>query len=68
MTVENNYAIAISTLSDWLKNFSPVYQQMKRKTKTTFCTRDFSRALSNVPGIAWVLDRFVVLFASAMVG
>ena len=51
MTVENNYAIAISTLSDWLKNFAPVYQQMKRKTKTTFCTRDFSRALSNVPGI-----------------
>ena len=34
MTVESNYAIAISTLGDWLKNLAPVYQPMRRKTKT----------------------------------
>ena len=34
MTVESNYAIAIATLSDWFKNLTPVYQPMRRKTKT----------------------------------
>ena len=33
MTVESNYAIAISSLSDWFRNLAPVYQPMKRKTK-----------------------------------
>ena len=34
MIVESNYAIAIATLSDWLKNLPPVYEPMKSKTKT----------------------------------
>ena len=34
MTVESNYAIAISTLCDWFKNLVPVCQPMNRKTKT----------------------------------
>lgn len=34
MTVENNYAIAIDTLKDWLKNLVPVFQPLRRKTKT----------------------------------
>ena len=29
MTIESNYAIAIATLSDWLKSFAPVYQPMR---------------------------------------
>ena len=43
MTVENNYAIAISTLSDWLKNLAPVNQQMKRKTNRDLHARFFPR-------------------------
>ena len=52
MTVENNSAIAIDTLSDWLKNLEPVFQPMKtwqtwfcRKTKAnrTLDTRFFLR-------------------------
>ena len=34
MTVENNYVIAIATLSDWLKGLAPVFQPMRMKTKT----------------------------------
>ena len=34
MTVESNYAIAIATLSDWLKRLAPVFQPMRSKTKT----------------------------------
>ena len=33
-TVESNYSIAIATLSDWLKNLAPVFQPMRRETKT----------------------------------
>ena len=34
MTVENNYAIAIAMVSDWLKRFAPVFQPTRIKTKT----------------------------------
>ena len=34
MTVENNYVIAIATLSDWLNRLAPVFQPMRIKTKT----------------------------------
>ena len=34
MTAESNDVIAISTLSDWLKRLAPVFQQMRRRTKT----------------------------------
>ena len=34
MTVESNYVTAIATLSDWLKRLEPVFQPMRRKTKT----------------------------------
>ena len=34
MTVESNYVIAIATLNDWLKRLAPVFQPMRRKTKT----------------------------------
>jgi len=40
MAVETDFAIAIATLSDWLKNSEPVFQPMRNKTKTnrTFYT------------------------------
>ena len=34
MNVESNHVIAIATLSDWLKGVAPVFQPMRRKTKT----------------------------------
>ena len=35
MTVESNYVIAIiAAISDWLKRLAPVFQPMRRKTKT----------------------------------
>ena len=49
MTVASNYVIAIATLSDWLKRLAPVFQPMKAKPKPIApCTRDFSRALSEL--------------------
>ena len=73
MTVESNCAIAISTLSDWFKNLAPFYQPTRRKTlgkpyPIATCTRDFSRALSKLHGIATNLDWFSVLFAPAVIG
>ena len=59
MTIESNYVIAIAALSDWLKNLAPVYQPLKKKTETkpiATCTRDFSRAVSKLHGIATNLD------------
>ena len=34
MTVESSYAIAIATLSDWLKDLAPEFRPMRSKTKT----------------------------------
>lgn len=41
MSVESGYVIAITTLSDWLKNVAPVLQPMRCKTNTNLT---FSRA------------------------
>ena len=42
MTVESKYAIAISALSDWLKNRTPVFNQSEAKPKPIApCTRVF---------------------------
>ena len=45
MTVESSYAIAIATLSDWLKDLASVFQPMRSKTKTnrTLHARFFPR-------------------------
>ena len=40
MIVENNSAIAIDTLKDWLKDLEPVFQPMSSKTIAP-CRRDF---------------------------
>ena len=63
MTVERNYAIAIATLSDWFKNLAPVYQPVKKKTKTN---RDLHARFSH--GITTNLDWFIALFVPAVIG
>ena len=35
MTVESNFAVAVATPSDWLKNLALVFQPMRKKTKTS---------------------------------
>ena len=67
MTFESNNAIAISALSDWLKNRTPVFNQSEAKPKPIApCTRVFfSRALSKLQVIAWKSDWFIALFAPA---
>ena len=64
MTVEDNYVIAIATLSDWLKRLEPIFQPKPIEP----CTRDFSRALSELQVIATNCDWFIVLFAPVVIG
>ena len=69
MTVESNCAIAIATLSDWLKNFAPVFQPMRCKTQPISpCTRDVSRVLSKLRVIARNSDWFTALSAPVAIG
>ena len=70
MTVESDYVIAIATLSDWLKRLAPVFQPMRRKTKTnrTMYTRDFSRASGKLQVIASNSDWFMELFVPVVIG
>ena len=41
MTVQSEYAIAIATLSDWLKNLAPFFHLMR--SNLTLCARLFPR-------------------------
>ena len=69
MTVESNYVFAIATLSDWLKRLAPAFQPMRNKTKPIApCTRDFSRATSELQVIARNCDWFIVVFAPVVIG
>ena len=69
MTVESNSVITIATLSDWLKRLAPVFQPMRRKTKTIApCTRDLSRASGEFQVIARNCDWFMELFVPVVIG
>ena len=69
MTVESNYVIAISTLSDWLKRLAPAFQPMRIKTKTNRTMfADFSRALSELQVIVRNGDWFIALPAPVVIG
>ena len=69
MTVERNYVIAIATLSDWLKRLAPVFNQWDAKPKPIApCTRDFSRASSELLVIASNCDWFMALFVPVVIG
>ena len=64
MTVESNYAIAIATLSDWLKRVA--FQPMRSKTKTnrTMYTSFFPRFERVTGNCDWV----IALFDPAVIG
>ena len=71
MTVENNYAIAIATLSDWLKRLVLVFQPMRSKTKTniTMYTSFFPRfERVTVTIVSRNCDWFIALFAPVVIG
>ena len=66
MTVESNYVIAIATLSDWLKRLAPVWEAKPKPIAP--CTRDFSRASSELQVIARNCDWFMALFVPVVIG
>ena len=70
MTVESNYVIAITTLSDWLITLAPqFFNQRESKPKPIApCTRDFSRALSELQVIARNYDWFIAQPAPVVIG
>ena len=71
MTVKRNYVIAIATLSDWLKRLAPVFQPMRINAKPkpiAQCSREFSRALSELQTIARNCDWFIALPAPVVIG
>ena len=69
MTVESNYVIAIDTLSDWLKDSRQFFNQWEAKAKPIVpCTRDFSRASSELQVIARNCDWFIPLFVPVVIG
>ena len=68
MTVESNYVIAIATLSDWLKRLAPVFPPTAKSKPFAPCTRDFSRALSELQVIARNCDWFIALSAPIVIG
>ena len=69
MTVESNYVIAIATLSDWLKDTPQFFNQWEAKSKPIApCTRDFSRASSELQVIARNSDSFMALFVPVVIG
>ena len=45
MTVEHNYAIAIATLSDWMKSLAPVFQLIHPCHTAAILSRETKRAL-----------------------
>ena len=67
MTVENYYVIAIATLSDWLKNSRQFFNQWESKPIAP-CTRDFSRASSELQVISRNCDWFIALSAPVVIG
>ena len=70
MTVESYYVIEIATLSDWLKRLVPVFLTNKNQNKNSIalCTRDFSRASSELQVIARNCDWFMKLFVPVVIG
>ena len=69
MTVERNNVIAIAMLSDCLKRLAPVFQPMRIEPKPIApCTRNFSRASSELQVIARNCDWFIALPAPVVIG
>ena len=65
MTVESNCVIAIATLSDWLKLFN---QWEANPKPIALCTRDFSRASSELQVIARNCNCFMALSGPVVIG
>ena len=67
MIVESNIAIAIATLSDWLKTLVPLFQAIRSKTNTTLQERLFLR-LRKLQLIARNSYWFVALLGPVVIG
>ena len=67
MTVESALTIEIATVSDWLKNLTPVFHPMRSKTKTnrTLYARFFPRFEQVTSDSDWFI---VHLLAHVVIG
>ena len=69
MIAKNTYAIAIATLSGWLKNLAAVFQPMRSKNKNqSHLVRAIYPALSASYTISRNYDWFIALFAPVVIG
>ena len=69
MTVESNYVIGLLRLVIDLKDLRQFFNQWEAKPKPIApCTRDSSRALSELQIIARNCDWFIALFAPVVIG
>ena len=68
MTVESNYVIAISTLSDWLKRLAPVFPSTNEKQNQNQSRHDISRASGALQVIARNCSWFMELFVPVVIG
>ena len=69
MTAESNYAIAISTLGDWLKKSRASFSTNEKQNLKPIapCTCDISRTLSKLHVTARNSDWFVIVFAPVVI-
>ena len=70
MAVKSNWAIAISTLGDWLKNFVPIFKPMRSKTENQSHLEGatFPALRSKLSLISRNSDWFIALFAAVVIG
>ena len=69
MTVESNYMIAIAALSDWLKRLASFSTNETQNQNQSHLVRViFSRASSELHGIARNCDWFIALPAPVVIG
>jgi len=64
MTVESNYATAISALTDYLKNLAPVFQPMTNKTKSN--STSYARLFPPLNKVARNSDWFIAMFTPGL--
>ena len=70
MTIKSNWAIAISTLGDWLRNLAPIFQLVRSKTENQSHLElaTFPALRSKPLLISRNSDWCIALFASVVIG
>ena len=64
MTVESNYAITISAITDYLKNLAPIFQPMTNKTKSN--STFYAQLVPPLNKVSRNSDWLIALFAPGL--